>query len=318
MTDPHRGTLWAVIAGLGFVGLELTLRAAAPGVPADAASVVRLIPILLVAWLGTWLTGSGRSAKRLLVYGPKRGWLWLALATDGLLNLYAGVTLKIMALQHGSVLVVLTAIEAGNLFGTAFIVRRLGGRPLSRRGFIGICLVVVGTAAASAPLTGPWGDHAALGLALASGLSFALAVGAMSWALRQGVPLWPALAVSSTVGLMATWVGAIAARQQGFVIPLLASEFHRPWLLLSGLFYALALAALSRALQRTQAVAADAISGSNGPVAAALGGWIFGPAPAVGDYVGVTLVLIGAWIVRAPTVPEAAHGSHESPALEGL
>lgn len=293
-----RGELWAVAAALCFIGLELSVRTAAPYAPPALGAFVRIWPIFAFAWAGTLASADAR-AELGLALAPAGRLLLLALAVDGVLNMYVANTLKIYALQKGGIVLTLTAVEVGNLFGTALLVRYWLAHRVSGPVWAGMFVIVLGTAVAS------WSQvfipdwSGVLLISLAAGLCFALSVTCVGYVLRHGVGLWPALSLSATVGLIVTTIVGVASGQA----PTPASLGHIgptgiAFLLLSGLAYAAALFFLTGALQRISIVSANAISGANGPAAAFVGALVFGPSVTLMLAVGVALVAIGAVLVR--------------------
>jgi drug/metabolite transporter (DMT)-like permease len=292
-----RGEIWAALAALMFVGLELSIRAAAPGTPALAGTLVRLLPLVVLA--GVVTASRKRHRDNLMRWfrptTPGGLKVVLALAVDGILNMFLGNVLKLDALQHGGIVITLTAVEVGNLFGAALLARWMVGQAVPPRAFGGLAITAVGTGLAA--WTGTLGSGALLPLmlALGAGLSFGLAMTAMGYALKQGAGLWPALAVSSTIGTLVTLA---ASGFQGLGAMARIPTAAGAELLLSGLFYAAALAFLTTALTRLPVVSTDAITATNGPVAALLGSFAFGGAIGVAVLAGLALVAIGAVIVR--------------------
>ena len=292
-----RGEVWAALAALMFVGLELSIRAAAPGTPALADTFVRLAPLIVLSWTVTLSRRLNRvNLIRWLRPGTVGdGKVLLALLVDGVLNMFLGNALKLDALQHGDIVMTLTTVEVGNLFGAAFLVRWIVGQAVPRRAFGGLALSAVGTGLAA--WTGHLGSGAALPLmlALGAGLSFGLAVTAMGYALKQGAGLWPALAVSSTFGALVTFLAAGTAgpAEVTRIAPAAGGE-----LLLSGVFYAAALVCLTIALTRLPVVSTDAITATNSPVAGLVGSLVFGGTIGAAVVGGLALVAAGAIVVR--------------------
>jgi drug/metabolite transporter (DMT)-like permease len=293
-----RGEFWAVAAALSFIGLELSVRTAVGYAPASLASFVRVVPIFVLSWLATLASDDARRELGLLV-GARGGVLVAALAVDGILNMYVANALKIYALQRGGIVLTLTAVEVGQLVGTALLVRWWLGHRVSRPVWLGMLAIIAGTAVASWSQVFIPAWPTVLGISLVAGLCFALSVTCVGYVLRHGIGLWPALSASSTVGLAVT---AIAATLSGQA-PAPAAIAHigatgLAFLLLSGIAYACALFFLTGALQRISIVSANAISGANGPAAALVGALIFGPNVTFLLVAGVVLVAIGAVMVR--------------------
>lgn len=312
-----RGEFWAVAAALCFIGLELSVRTAAPYAPPDLGSFIRVWPLFVGSWLGVVATEDGRASMRLLLRRESAALLG-ALAVDGVLNLYLANALKIAALQKGGIVLTLTAVEVGQLLGTALLVRLWLRHRVSRTVLTGLGIIIAGTALASWSQVFIPGWGGVLAISVLAGLCFALAVTCVGWVLRHGIGLWPALAVSSTVGLVVTAVAAIASG----VGPTLANLAHvgdvgMGFLLLSGVAYGLALFFLTGALQRISIVSANAISAANGPAASLVGALIFGPPATLLLVAGVVLVAVGAVVVRTrhardeleDALPGGQHGS---------
>jgi drug/metabolite transporter (DMT)-like permease len=294
----HRGEVWAAAAALSFVGLELSVRTAAPYVPPVLGSLVRILPIFVLAWVGT-LTNPQARADLAFMWGPRGRVLVLALAVDGVLNMYVANALKLYALRAGGIVLTLTAVEVGQLMGTAVLVRWWLGHRVSLPVWVGMTVIVAGTAISSWSQAFVTGWPVVLGISLMAGLCFAVSVTAVGYVLRRGVGLWPSLAVSSTVGLVVTTAAAFVngpAPTPAHLAQLGSAGLG--FLLLSGVAYACALFFLTGALQRMNIVAANAISGANGPVAALVGAVVFGPRVTGLLVVGVLLVAVGAVLVR--------------------
>lgn len=293
-----RGELWAAAAALSFVALELSVRIAAPYAPPALGSFVRVLPVFALAWLATLAGADGRRDLGLL-FRPGAAVLLGALVLDGVLNMYVANALKIYALTRGGIVLTLTAVEVGQLLGTAILVRWWFGHAVRPPVWLGMLVIVAGTAAASwsQVFVPGWGE--VLALSLAAGLCFALSVTAVGYVLRHGIGLWPTLAVSATVGLAVTAAASALSGQA----PTPAHLAHVGtvgvgFLLLSGAAYASALFFLTGALARISIVSANAIAGANGPVAALVGALVFGPTVTPLLVVGVLLVAVGAVLVR--------------------
>jgi drug/metabolite transporter (DMT)-like permease len=301
------GETLAVLAALMFVGLELSIRAAAPGVPPVAGTLIRLVPILALAWFRT-LTHPGcrRGLRQVFRQGSatRRLALQLALLADGVLNLFLGNALKLAALKAGGIVVTLTAVEVGNLFSAALLVRWLLGRAVSPPAFMGLAVAAVGTGLASftGTLSGP--PVSAVADALGAGVAFGGAMAAMGYAVGQGIGVWPALAVSSTWGALVT---VLAAGPAGIHAATVVPAGAALALLLSGAFYAAALACLTAALIRLPVVSTDTIVAANGPAAALVGAVWFGGRVTLPVVVGLALVAFGAvWVRRHDPRPADA------------
>jgi len=293
-----RGEGWAVLAACCFIGLELSVRTAAPYAPPNLGSFVRIWPLFVGSWAGALATSGARGSLRRLLRKEHAALLG-ALAVDGVLNLFVANALKLDALRQGGIVLTLTAVEVGQLFGTALLVRLWLRHRVSRTVLSGLFVIVAGTAVASWSQVFVPGWGSVLALSLAAGLCFAVAVTCVGWVLRHGVGLWPALAVSSTVGLIVTWFASVVSGTPPTGSALAhVGDVGIGFLLLSGVAYAAALFFLTGALQRISIVSANAISAANGPAAALVGALLFGPRVTMALVVGVVLVAIGAVVVR--------------------
>ncbi len=293
-----RGEYWAVAAALCFIGLELSVRTAAPYAPANLGSFVRIWPLIVGSWIGTLASRSGREGLALL-FKKGNAVLLGCLAVDGVFNMWLGNALKLHAMSKGGIVLTLTAVEVGQLFGTALFVRWWFGHRVSAMVLAGMAVICVGTALASWSQAFVVGWPGVLGISVLAGLCFAASVTAVGYVLRNGVGLWPALSISTSVGLVVAGIVAAVTGQA----PTLANigrigATGTFFLLLSGVAFACALFFLTGALQRISIVSANAISGANGAAAALVGAVIFGPSVTGLLVVGVVLVAIGAVMVR--------------------
>jgi drug/metabolite transporter, DME family len=281
------GIVWGVLVALGYAAMNLCLRAAAVQVDPLIASLVRGIPMLLLAW-GTIV------AQRQTGQVARLGWrvvlplMFVAVLLSVLGNggfqsglTYAGLTITVP--------VAAGATMWGGAFGGWWLMRER----VSPRSIVGLFLLVV---ALPLLISGGGGGLGPVWLGALAAVIAGLSYGGGNVLLRRTVVTnqlaqAPTLAVVSATGMVAIFVLVLA--RQGLESLIALDTLVLVWLLIAGLFNAVAFIALSRALAILPAARVGALGSLQTAISAIGGAIIFAEPLTLSIALGVALSLIG-------------------------
>jgi drug/metabolite transporter (DMT)-like permease len=255
------GERWALVSAVGYTAVGVMLRVAAPTIDPVLGSLLRLIPVTLIAAAILVRTG----AREVRPPRPEYigGRLILALFAAGIGSFVVGNILFFLALGTGGLGVTAGGVQAGSVLGGLWIgLLALGERP--RRGqLVGAALIVGGLAGIAVAQTATLADLWWIGLLLAfgAGTTYAAANAVNRFAQRNRPLLWATLALSGIGGLvpLAAIVGWRAAiGELGPIDPVSAGQ-----VLLAGVVNSVALASLASAVRHAPVATVNSISSSS-------------------------------------------------------
>lgn len=302
------GESWAVITALSYTTVNVLLRAAAVEIDPWLGSMLRQVPVALLAWLAVlWVDRAAMqpSSERFL------GWRVLgALVFSGFTSFVLGNVLFFGALANGGL-----GVAAAGAQGAVVVAGALGGyllheRP-SGRAWTGITLVVVGLyfiATAQGVPGGAW----LLGLlfAMGAGASYAVSNLVTRTVQRRRAALWATLAANSLGGLGVLLVVQLV---RGGGNPVAGADAGQLWIvLLAGCVNALALVGIAQSLRHISVAASSSIQTATVIFSFLAAILVFGEYATWPMVVGVTAVAGGILVAnlrRREAAPPPAAGS---------
>jgi len=305
------GERWALVSAVGYTAVGVMLRVAAPTIDPVLGSLLRLIPVTLVAVAILYRTG----AREVRPSRPEYigGRLILALFAAGFGSFVVGNILFFLALGAGGLGVTAGGVQAGSVLGGLWIgLLALGERP-RRAQLVGAALIIGGLAGIAVAQTATLADLWWVGLllALGAGTTYAAANALSRFAQRNRPLLWATLAVSGLGGLvpLAAIVGWRAATGElGAVDPTSAGQ-----VVLAGLANAVALASLAIAVRHAPVATVNSISSASVVFSFVASVVVFdetGSAPMILGILLVTAGIVASQLRRgasaAPAIPPAA------------
>ncbi|MFN8526010.1 MAG: DMT family transporter [Chloroflexota bacterium] len=289
------GMLWGVLVALAYAAMNLCLRAAALQVDPLVATLVRGIPMLLFAW-GTLAAQcqAGQIARigwRVVV--PLIG-VAVLLSVMGNGGFQSGLT-------YAGLTTTVPVTNGALLWGSAVAGWWLMREPVTSRSIVGLLLL-----AAAVPLlvSGGGGGIGPVWVGALAATVAGVSYGFGNALLRQTVKINqlaqpPAVAVVSTAGTAATLIIVLARQGTGALAALNNSDLA--WLLVAGVFNAVAFVALAGALALLPTARVGAL-GTLQTAISAIGGVVIFSEPLTGSIVlGLAVSVIGAILSqRAP------------------
>ena len=304
-----RGERWAIVSALGYAAVGVMLRAAAPTMDPVLGSLLRQLPLIVIA-IGALAIMGGRELRP---GAPEfLGWRFVtALAVSGAASFVVGNILFFEALRSGGLGVTVGGVQAGSVLGGLWIgLLALRERPV-REQLLGAALIVAGlfqiAVAQTAVLAGMWW----LGLlfAIVAGTTYALGNTVSRYVQRQRPLLFATLLVSGLGGVvpLAGIVGARAALGESIA----ADAPSVIAVLAAGLANAVALASLALAVRAAPVATVNTISSSSIVLSFLASVFVFGETGSPPMVVGITLVTAGIVVaqVRRRARPNGPDGA---------
>lgn len=294
-----QGQRWALVAAVSYTIVNVTLRAAAPTIDPFLGSMLRQIPVALVAW-GV-VIGTGRREFRPRDPAFLGWWFAGALVAGGFISFLVGNVFFFQALNDGGLGITVNGVQGGSVFtgiGLAFLVLRERPRreQVAGAGVIALGLVFVALAQLGTPR-----DLWALGLvfALLAGSSYAMSNVVTRMVQRRRPILFVTLAGTSLGGIVPLTIVVLArggwdpARAFGGVDPgtLIA-------VLIAGCFNAMALIGLTQAMRYADVATTNTISSSQIVFSFAASALFFHETGSIPMILGVLLVVAGIVIAQ--------------------
>lgn len=255
------GERWAFVSALAYTAVAVTLRIAAPTIDPALGSLLRLLPLTVIA-----AAVVARSRARQLRPGRPEflGWrLVAALLAGGALSLVLGNILYFQALTTGGLGVSAGGAQAGSVLGGLWIgLLVLRERPSATQ-IAGAALIVAGLAAIAVAQSATLADLWWLGLlfALGAGTTYAVANTFSRYVQRRRPLLFATLAVSNLGGLVPL-VLILGTRTAGGEH--LDIDAHSGLAVLAaGLANAVALASLALAVRSARVATVNSISSAS-------------------------------------------------------
>jgi len=286
-----RGERWALVSAFAYAAVGVMLRAAAPTMDPVLGSLLRQVPLIVIAITALTIMGG----RELRPGAPEfLGWRLVgALAAAGAVSLAIGNIMFFEALKSGGLGVTVGGVQAGSVLGGLWIgLLVLRERPL-REQLFGAALIVAGliqiAIAQTELLAGLW--WLGLLLALGAGTTYALGNSVSRYVQRQRPLLFATLLISSLGGVvpLSAIVGARAA--MGETIAADVSSVIS--VLLAGVANALALASLALAVRAAPVATVNTISSGSIVLSFIASVVVFGESGSPPMILGITLVTAG-------------------------
>lgn len=293
MTAAHlgRGERWALVSAVAYTIVNVTLRSAAPTIDGALGSLIRLIPVAVIAWV--FVARDGARDFRPGAPGFIGFRLVAALVAGGAASFVLGNILYFSALREGGLGITAGGIQSGSVLGGIWMgYLFLRERP-GRLQLAGAGLIILGLIAIAWAQTTTLHDRWWLGLVLAltAGTTYALANATARAVQRRGPLLWVTLAASSLGGMvpLATIVAARVAGGEHLAVngPSALIVF------LAGFANAVALGGLAMAVRNTNVASVSTISSASIVFSFIASVTIFGESGSPAMIVGVLVVTAG-------------------------
>ena len=255
------GERWAFVSALAYTAVNITLRLAAPKIDPALGSLLRLLPLTVIAF-GVILASGARELR------PRTpeflGWrLIAALLAGGASSLVIGNILNFLALTSGGLGVTVAGVQAGSVLGGLWIgLLALGERP-RRAQLAAAALIVAGLVGVGIAQTSSVAETWLLGLlfALGAGTTYALANVLSRYVQKRRPLLFVTLAVSNLGGLVPLLLIVAGRAAAGESIAVDAPSAGA--VLAAGLANAVALASLALAVRSAPVAAVNTISSAS-------------------------------------------------------
>ena len=301
------GERWAVSAALCYAGTNLFLRASAVSADPTVAAILRLAPVILLAWsLTFWKRRNNELNPRSIEFG---GWIVLrTLVLSGAASYFVGNNSYQLALRFGGINATVPVVQSASLWGGIILGAIFLQEHFKRKVVWGGLIVVAGltvlTLGRAGEVMPEW--YLALPFAAVAGLSYATANLLMRRAYRTGITQLPALAVNTSGGMVILLVtlvlrnglGILAATPPQTVISLLAA----------GVFNAGALFSLSRALTVTTSGRVNSINTGSIAISTFFAAILFNEPLTLPIAAGIVLIISGIVLVQRYLAPAQPRG----------
>lgn len=287
------GERWALVSAIAYTVVNVMLRAAAPSIDPVLGSLLRQVPLAIVAW---FMVARGGFAE----YRPRDpaflGWRLISyLLAAGAISFVVGNVLYFLALTNGGLGITVSGIQAGSVLGGLWIgLLFLRERPRSMQ-VAGAVLILAGLVfVAIASSRGDVADLWWLGLvfALMAGTSYA-ASNALNRVVQKARPvLFVALAGSSLGGMVPLALVALV-RSIGQPGSMAVDGPSVAAVLLAGCANAVALAGLALAVRTATVATVNTISSAAIVLSFVASVTIFGETGSLPMVAGVLFVTAG-------------------------
>ena len=304
-----RGERWAIVSAFAYAAVGVMLRAAAPTMDPVLGSLLRQVPLIVIAMAALAVVGG----RELRPGSPEfLGWPFIvALALSGALSFVVGNIMFFEALNAGGLGVTVGGVQAASVLGGLWIgLRALRERPV-REQLFGAGLILAGLVqiaiAQTATLAGAW--WVGLLLALGAGTTYALGNTVSRFVQRTRPLLFATLLVSGIGGIVP--LSGIVAVRAALGETLLADTPSVVAVLAAGLVNALALASLALAVRSAPVATVNSISSGSIVLGFLASVFVFGENGSPPMILGITLVTGGIIVAQ---VRRRAAGAATPPA----
>ena len=312
------GERWAIVAAICYTLVNVTLRAAAPHIDPFLGSMLRQLPVALLAWGVVLATGRREFAPRSPAF---LGWRFIgALLAGGFMSFFIGNVFFFGALADGGLGITVNSVQAGSVFaGIALAVLLLHEWP-RREQIAGAVIIAIGLAFVAFAQLGTPSSRWYVGLILAALAGSCYAVSnVMTRLVQRARPiLFVTLAGTSLGGFGALFVAVLY--RAGFDPVRAFASLDTPTLaavLLAGVANALALIGLTQAMKYTDVATTNTLSSSQIVFSFLASVLFFQETGSLPMVVGVVLVVAGivvAQMDRSRRRADAAAGLGQAPA----
>ena len=304
-----RGERWAIVSAFAYAAVGVMLRAAAPTIDPVLGSLLRQLPLLVIAVAALAIVGW----RELRPASPEfLGWPFIAaLAVSGALSFVLGNIMFFEALKSGGLGVTVGGVQAGSVLGGLWIgLLALRERPV-REQLFGAALIVAGLVQIAIAQTQQVADLWWVGLLLALGAGTTYALGnTVSRFVQRTRPLLFAILLVSGLGGIVPLTGLVAARV-ALGESMAADTPSVVAVLAAGLVNALALASLALAVRAAPVATVNSISSGSIVIGFLASVFVFGENGSPPMIVGITLVTGGIIVaqVRRRARPDGSDGA---------
>jgi drug/metabolite transporter (DMT)-like permease len=286
-----RGERWALVSAVAYAAVGVMLRAAAPTIDPALGSLLRQVPLIVIA-IGALAVAGGRELR------PSDpaflGWrVVAALAASGALSFVVGNIMFFEALKSAGLGVTTGGVQSGSVLGGLWIgLIALRERPV-REQLFGAAVIVAGLVQIAIAQTAELGSlwWVGLVLALAAGTSYALGNTVSRWVQRQRPLLFATLLVSGLGGVLPLTAIVAARAASGEAITADTSSVLA--VLAAGLANAVALASLALAVRSAPVATVNSISSASIVLAFVASVLVFSESGSPPMILGITLVTAG-------------------------
>jgi drug/metabolite transporter (DMT)-like permease len=295
------GERWAVVSAIAYTVVNVMLRAAAPSIDATLGSLLRLLPLLVIAWAIVLRSGAHEFRPRDPGFLTWR--LIGALLLGGSASYVVGNILYFDALNNGGLGITIGGVQAGSVLGGLWIGLLALREPPRRAQVAGAALIVAGLAAMAyargVDFAGMW--WLGLVLAFAAGTTYALSNATSRFVQRRRPLLFVTLA-GSTVGGAVPLAVVVAGRALSgdtiVVDPTSASA-----VLAAGLANAVALSSLTLAVRSAPIASVNTISSASIVFSFVASVTVFGEIGTTPMILGIVLVTAGIVVAQLRRQP---------------
>jgi len=303
------GERWAIVSAIAYTIVNITLRAAAPSIDATVGSLVRLVPLLVVAWAVVLRSGAHE-------YRPRDGsfltWRLIGINLGaGLISFVVGNILYFQALTHGGLGITIGGVQGGSVLGGILLGIVLLREWPTRGQAAGAALIVAGLVSIAIARTSSVDELWWLGLLFAggAGTTYALAHVASHY-VQSRRPLIFVVLSGSTLGGAIPLSAIVLARVAGGETLLVDAQSVAA-VLIAGCANAVALTALAMALRHAPIASVNTINSSSIVFSFVASVLVFGESGSAPMVLGIVLVTIGIVVAQVrrrqrPSAPLAA------------
>ena len=311
------GERWALVSAFAYAAVGVMLRAAAPTMDPVLGSLLRQVPLIVIA-VGALLIMGGRELRP---GAPEfLGWRFIAaLAVSGALSFVVGNIMFFEALNAGGLGVTTGGVQSGSVLGGLWIgLLVLRERPV-RQQLVGAATILAGlgfiAAAQTSTLAELW--WVGLLLALAAGTTYAIGNTVSRFVQRQRPLLFATLLVSGLGGVVP--LSAIIAARAAAGEAVASDTASVLSVLGAGCANALALASLALAVRAAPVATVNSISSASIVLSFVASVVVFGESGSIYMILGIALVTLGIVTaqVRRRARPDATEAGVATPPAAG-
>lgn len=293
-----RGERWALVAALAYTVVNVMLRAAAPSIDSALGSLIRLVPVLVVAWVVV-----GREGAREFRPGQPAfiGWRLISLLLmGGAASFVVGNVLYFGALREGGLGITVGGAQAGSVLGGlwmgAFLLREAPRRTqVAGAGVVIVGLVAIGWAQTGDSAGALWW----LGLlfALGAGTTYA-AANAISRTVQRHRPLVFVTLAGSSLGGVIPLAAIAVARELAAPGSVSADPTSVGAVFLAGFANAVALGSLAMAIRHAPIASVTTVTSATIVLSFAASVLIFDESGSPPMIAGMILVVAGILVAQ--------------------
>lgn len=295
------GALLAVLAAASYATVNALLRSVAADVDPFAGSLIRQLPLLVIATAALIILRPPALRPRSLEYIGSR--MVIVLMVAGVISFLVGNVFLFTGLNWVGLAVATAASQGGVVVGGTLVSALVLREPPTRWQIVGVSVVAIGLIVVASPGFGSvqGGGFAVFGfvLSLAAGICYTISNAASRTVQRRPRTYISALAMTNFGGVIALTI-AVAIRSGGR-FDLVYSALSGPQilvLLLAGTVNAVALASVTLAVRYTTVTAVSALSSLVIVFGIILAWFVFGEQLAVAVIVGAAIIILGVVIAQ--------------------